>query len=128
MPPADGGGNRGGDGDSGGSGGGGERDGGGGGGSGGGDGGNDGGSEPRRARAQASPTAGVHDWFFEHPLNLARLVRGPRGGELARDLLLRNASVRRVVALRAPWPRFVSALLDKVRVRVRVRLGLGLRL
>ena len=127
MPRADGGGNRGGDGDSGGSGGGGERGGGGGGGSGGGDGGSGsggdagngggggggGGSEPRRARAHASLTAGVHDWFFEHPLNLARLVRGPRGGELARDLLLRNASVRRVVALRAPWPRFVSALLDK---------------
>ena len=99
IPLADGGSNRGGDGDSSGSGG---SDGGGGGG------------ERCRARAHAaSPTAGVHDWFFEHPLNLARLVRGPRGGELARDLLLRNASVRRVVALRAPWPRFVSALLDK---------------
>ena len=104
IPLADGGSNSGGDGDSGGSGG---SDGGCGGGGG-------GGGERCRARAHAaSPTAGVHDWFFEHPLNLARLVRGPRGGELARDLLLRNASVRRVVALRAPWPRFVSALLDK---------------
>jgi hypothetical protein len=110
IPLADGGGDSSDEGDSGGS----NDSGGSGGGGGGGDSGSGGGGDRRRARAHAaSPTAGVHDWFFEHPLNLARLERGPRGGELARDLLLRNTSVRRVVALRAPWPRFVSALLDK---------------
>ena len=66
---------------------------------------------------QSAPAAGsVHEWFFSHPLNLRNIAKQTRHRgrhQLLAELLYANATVRRVAALRAPLPRFASALLDK---------------
>ena len=58
----------------------------------------------------------IHDWFFAHPLNLMNLHRQRATRGLARDLLhptTNRTKLRRVLAVRAPLARFVSAALDK---------------
>ena len=57
----------------------------------------------------------IHDWFFAHPLGDESTPRRATRG-LARDLLhptSNRSKFRRVLAVRAPLARFVSAALDK---------------
>lgn len=66
---------------------------------------------------QTAPAVGsIHEWFFSHPLNLKNIAKQARHRgrhQLLAELLYANATVRRVTALRAPLPRFASAVLDK---------------